>query len=178
MWDERARDLGYTDSFLSECGLNNNRDDYKRLFCASCGSGCPLQLAQPEKGETVVDYGCGAGHDVILASHIVGSTGTVVGVDMTLEMIQAARRNVSQYFCYDNVSFVHASLEDSLDENMQQTADVVISNGVFNLVDDKRKAFASAFQTLKPGGRLCFSDLCQVTPNPNAILATSSVTDS
>jgi len=96
---------------------------------------------------------------------------------MTREMIDAASENVSKYCTFKNVSLIQENLENEL-ANLRNVADVVISNGVFNLVGDKRKVFASVFRTLKPGGRLCFTDLCQVPTNPNAVLAKSAVTDS
>lgn len=177
--DDRGRDLGYTEEFLMTCGLSNSQsDELKQLFRAFCGSGCPLRLeGGPVKGETVVDMGCGAGHDVILASQMVGSTGKIIGVDMTREMLDAAAKNVSK-FCQhpNNVALIQANLEEDL--CLEEEAHVVISNGVFNLTDNTRAALASVYKTLKPGGRLIFSDLCQVAKNPSAVLASSSVTDS
>lgn len=184
MWQERGKELGYNEAFLSkECGLTRRSlGDIQHLFSASCGSGCPLRLLVEEsvslKGKILVDLGCGAGHDVILGSQLVGPSGRVVGVDMTPEMIDAAKENASKYCTNEeNVEFVQANLEDDL-PSLQNQADVVISNGVLNLVDEKRHAFASAYKILKPGGRLVFSDLCQVPTNPKAILASSTVTDS
>ena len=151
---ERGRDLGYT----------TEQDD--PLFSAFCGSGCPLTLGDGvQVGETVVDFGCGAGHDVILASRRVGPSGRVFGIDVTAEMIQAAQDNATKYH--------HASTDGKIEflvariDNLQnmplppETANVVISNGVINLCRDKKAAFGVAFQMLKPGGRFLFSDVCR-----------------
>jgi SAM-dependent methyltransferase len=170
---DRGEGLGYDKEFLESCGLNSSR-----LFAASCGSGCPLRLpGGPIAGETVIDFGCGAGHDVIIASCLVGSIGRVICIDLTLEMIEAARKNVEIYQCKaDNIKLLCAAIDDPeelesvIDENC---ADVVISNGVFNLCLHKRAAFALSFRGLKPGGRFLLSDLCTVETNPSAVVSCS-----
>jgi ubiquinone/menaquinone biosynthesis C-methylase UbiE len=171
---DRGEGLGYDKEFLESCGLKTSG----RLFAASCGSGCPLRLpGGPIAGETVIDFGCGAGHDVIIASCLVGNTGRVIGIDMTPEMIAAARTNVEMYQCNaNNIELLCAAIDDPeelesvIDANC---ADVVISNGVFNLCSDKRAAFAMSFRALKPGGRFLLSDLCRVETNPSAVISCS-----
>jgi ubiquinone/menaquinone biosynthesis C-methylase UbiE len=171
---DRGEGLGYDKEFLESCGLKNPG----RLFSASCGSGCPLRLpGGPIAGETVIDFGCGAGHDVIIASCLVGNTGRVIGIDMTPEMIDAAKKNVEMYQGNaDNIELLCAAI-DNPDELVgvvdANSADVVISNGVLNLCADKRAAFAMAFRALKPGGRFLLSDLCRVETNPSAVVSCS-----
>lgn len=178
---DRAASLNYDDAFLQSCGLDPKTA--APLFVASCGSGCPLRLpGQPRTGETVIDLGCGAGHDMVLASRIVGKTGKVIGVDMTDEMLIAAKKNMQLYAGSQhgeqakNVVFIKAAFDDAAESESQleeNCADVVISNGVFNLCVDKRQAFATAFRALKPGGRFLLSDVCKVEDNPSAVLGCS-----
>lgn len=171
---DRGEGFGYDMEFLESCGLRTPT----RLFATSCGSGCPLRLpGGPRTGETVIDFGCGAGHDVIIASCLAGNTGRIIGVDMTEEMVEAAKKNVEMYKGdNDNIKLLCAAidnpdeLEGVIDAN---SADVVISNGVFNLCADKRAAFAMAFRALKPGGRFLLSDLCRVEANPSAVVSCS-----
>jgi arsenite methyltransferase len=167
---EAVQSWGYDEEFLNSCGMLLS-DESTALFYAACGGGCPLRLPgpAPAKGETVVDLGCGAGHDLVLASRMVGPSGAVLGVDLTAGMLDAARRNVDLYNdCFPEqqcaaapVDLQCASLESS-DCGRENYADVCISNGVFNLTKDKRAAFATAFRTLKPGGRFLLSDVCHV----------------
>lgn len=120
------------------------------------GVGNPFDLRDLEPGERVVDLGSGGGFDSFLAGRAVGDDGTVVGVDMTDEMLDRARRAATQMGA-DNVSFVHGYLEDlPLDDG---SADVVISNGVINLCPDKMEAFREAWRLLRPGGVLQFADI-------------------
>jgi SAM-dependent methyltransferase len=171
---DRGERLGYDKEFLESCGLKTSG----HLFAAFCGSGCPLRLpGGPVAGETVIDFGCGAGHDVIVASCLVGNIGRVIGIDVTPEMIEAARKSVEIYQCKaDNIELLCAAVDDpeelgsAIDKNC---ADVVISNGVFNLCSDKRAAFAMAFRALKPGGRFLLSDVCRVENNPSAAVSCS-----
>jgi SAM-dependent methyltransferase len=139
-----------------------------------CGVGCPLALGEVHAGETVLDLGCGAGLDCFLAARRAGATGTVVGVDMTEKMIDKARYHATA-LGQENVMFFLGRVENlPLDD---ETVDVAIANGVFNLCVDKPKGLAETYRVLKPGGRLLMADILleeQVTPDEVARLGSWS----
>lgn len=136
-----------------------NDDILERFY--GCGSPLPPLL----EGQTVLDLGCGAGRDAYLASRLVGPTGRVVGVDMTEEQLEVARRNLTaqmRRFGYDlpNVEFRHGFIEDLRAIGVEDdSVDVVISNCVLNLSPDKPAVFSEIFRVLKPGGELFFADV-------------------
>lgn len=123
----------------------------------------PFALRDVEVGERVVDVGSGAGFDSLLAGAAVGPTGAVIGVDMTPEMLTKSRRNAS------TLDLAHVEFREGLAEALpieDGWADVVISNGVFNLCPDKRAAFDEVFRILRPGGTLQFADIANGRPVP------------
>lgn len=120
-----------------------------------CGVGNPFTLGPIREAEAVLDVGCGAGVDTIVAANKVGSIGHVAGIDMVPEMLAQAKDNV-QMMDLKNIIFLEASAEKL--PLSDASFDVVISNGVFNLVVDKPRALAEAFRVLKPGGRFMVAD--------------------
>lgn len=121
------------------------------------GCGAPINFAELKKGETVVDLGSGAGIDVFLSANKVGSSGRVIGIDMTDEMLERARRN-ARNGGYANVEFRKGDIERRIPVDGDQ-ADIVVSNCVINLTTDKVKTFKEIRRVLKDGGRMVISDL-------------------
>jgi len=124
-----------------------------------CGVGNPFSLGSIPMGACVLDIGCGAGVDSILAARTAGPRGRVLGVDLTLEMLSRARQN-RRRSASGNVLFAQASAEAL--PFPADAFDVVISNGAFNLVPDKPAALREVYRVLKPGGRFWLAD--QVLP--------------
>lgn len=120
------------------------------------GCGLPTEYAGIKEGDTVVDLGSGAGNDCFVARALTGPTGRVIGIDMTPAMVQKAAANARK-LGYTNVEFHLGDIENiPLPDN---TADVVVSNCVMNLVPDKQRAFAETFRILKPGAHFSISDI-------------------
>jgi len=141
---------------------------------ADLGLGCgnPQAIAALRPGEVVVDLGSGAGIDCFLAAQQVGPAGRVIGVDMTHEMLAKARANAERVGAA-NVEFRLGEIEHlPIADN---TADVVISNCVINLVPDKEQVYREAFRVLKPGGRIAIADVANTAPLPAELAAEPSL---
>ena len=126
-----------------------------------CGVGNPFSLGDIPSGSRVLDIGCGAGVDALVASKMVGSSGSVLGIDITPEMIRRAEASRKEIGA-DNVVFQLDRVQDltGLDESF----DVVTSNGALNLIPEKEEVIAAAFRLLKPGGWFFLADQFLVGP--------------
>jgi SAM-dependent methyltransferase len=123
---------------------------------ASLGCGNPTAVAELRPGEIVLDLGSGGGIDVLLSAKRVGPTGRAIGIDMTDEMLELARRNASDAGA-DNVEFIKGTIEDL--PLPDAAVDVVISNCVINLSSDKPATLHEIARVLRPGGRIGLSDI-------------------
>jgi SAM-dependent methyltransferase len=135
---------------------------------ASLGCGNPTAVADLRAGERVLDLGSGGGIDVILSARRVGPTGRAIGLDMTDEMLELARRNAAEAGV-DNVEFVRGTIESI--PLPSSSVDVVISNCVINLAADKAAVLSEIARVLRPGGRVGVSDVVaddELTPDQRA----------
>lgn len=132
----------------------------------SCGN--PTATASLKPGEVVLDLGSGGGLDVFLAASKVGPTGKAIGVDMTPEMIERARRN-AQEAKLENVEFIEGTLDQlPLSDG---SIDCIISNCVINLAEDKDAVFREMYRVLRPGGRVAVSDIALKKVLPEELAA-------
>ena len=159
--DALAKQIGYTEEELAVLPGGAN-------IGLSCGN--PGAIAALRPGEVLLDLGSGAGFDTFIAAPKVGSTGRVIGVDMTAEMLAKARRNVATFrerTKLDNVEFRLGEIEHL--PVADASVDVVISNCVINLSPDKPQVWREIARVLKPGGRVAVSDLALWKPLPREV---------
>ena len=159
--DSVAATVGYSDEELS--GLPDGAN-----MGLSCGN--PTAIASLRPGGVVLDLGAGGGLDVFIAARKVGSSGRVIGVDMTPDMVDKARRNAESFresTGLDNVEFRLGEIEHL--PVADASVDVVISNCVINLSPDKAQVWREIARVLKPGGRVSVSDLALLRPLPDAV---------
>jgi len=150
-----TRMLGYDDAWLE--GIS------EAAIASFAGTGNPFSMEQPEPGDRVVDVGCGAGMDSLVAAKMVGPEGRVVGVDMTPAMLAKARKATR------DTGLRNVEYREGFGEALpvfDGWADLVISNGVLNLMPDKHAALGEMARVLKPGGRLQIADILVEKPVP------------
>ena len=165
---EKYQEVALTGSSCcgSDCGCGDDvnfiGEDYQSLEGyvpdADLGLGCglPTEFAHIKEGDVVVDLGSGAGNDCFVARSLTGAEGKVIGVDFTPAMLEKARENARK-LGFTNVEFIEGDIDNNpLADN---TADVVVSNCVMNLVPDKNLAFQETYRILKPGKHFSISDV-------------------
>ena len=131
-----------------------------------CGIGNPFSLGEIRGGDAVLDIGCGAGVDAILAAMMTGPGGNVVGVDIVPEMLERAEANLKR------MDLRHVTFQSDSGEHLPFPDchfDVVISNGVINLIPDKDAAMREILRVLKPGGRLMIADQVMTGGTPKSL---------
>lgn len=155
-----------TDAYTIMSDDYNGLEGYNPDADLGLGCGLPTQFAQIKAGDVVIDLGSGAGNDCFVARAAVGDMGKAIGVDFTEAMINKARENAEK-LGFNNVEFRFGDIEKM--PVTANTADVVVSNCVLNLVPDKEAVFKEIYRVLKPGGHFSISDIVLAGDLPAAI---------
>ncbi len=155
---EGAEALGYDPAILIDVP-QEAQDSF-------CGVGNPFAIGEISEGSFILDIGCGAGLDLIVASRLTGPSGRVCGIDLTAEMVAKARENIAKYGA-DNIEAVQVDSEHI--PYADGMFDVAISNGVINLSPRKPKLFKEIHRVLKTGGRLQFADIITESALPQSL---------
>jgi ubiquinone/menaquinone biosynthesis C-methylase UbiE len=143
-----AEALGYDPVFIESA--------HPKLLESFCGVGNPFSLGKIQSGDSVLDFGCGAGFDLFVAGRLIGAGGRVCGIDLTEEMVRRARENLA----YAGILNFEIRQVDS--ENIpydSNSMDIVISNGAINLSPYKQTCFEELYRVLKPHGKIQFADI-------------------
>jgi SAM-dependent methyltransferase len=143
-----AEQLGYPKRFLDQIP--------EATVESFAGVANPFTLGPVSEGETVLDLGCGAGTDLLIAAQMVGTRGRAIGIDMTPAMVTRARASA------DEMELANVEVHEGVIEQLplaDESVDVVISNGVIDLVPDKDAVFSEIKRVLRPGGRLQIADV-------------------
>jgi len=148
-----------SDDYTSLSGYNADAD-------LGLGCGLPTQFARIRQGDVVIDLGSGAGNDCFIARHETGETGKVIGIDFTPAMIEKARAN-AEARGFNNVEFRQGDIEHM--PVTSNSADVIVSNCVLNLVPNKHGVFSEIYRVLKPGGHFSISDVVLVGALPDGL---------
>jgi len=155
---EGAKSLGYDPVIL--------KDIKPEMLNSFCGVGNPFSIEEIKQGTVILDIGCGAGFDLIVASKLTGPSGRVFGIDLTEEMVVRAQENIDMTNIA-NIEIKHVDSEKIPFDD--QVFDVVISNGVINLSPRKLKLFQEIHRVLKIGGKLQFADIVTERELPTAL---------
>ena len=166
---QRPTSWGYSKEWLREVAGISDPAAVDELLAVACGGGCPFAFgaplgALPSEGNCVVDLGCGGGHDLAIASKLVGPRGTLVGIDLTQAMLDRAANTVEKFGDrrpLDRGDLICTPIDQvaAFPRMPAAAADVTISNGVFNLFVDKQAGFDAAFYCTKPGGHFLLTDV-------------------
>ncbi len=159
---EGALKLGYDPSWINLVP--------KAVVSRFVGVGNPFTIRTPKPGDRVLDAGCGCGFDTFIAASMTGISGSAVGIDITPEMLEIAK-SASGSFQAGNVEFREGSIEQLPFKD--RCFDLVLSNGVLNLIPDKQRAFKEIARVLRPEGSLLAADLLVIDKIPPEVLAST-----
>ncbi len=171
--DEPKKDFGWAKGLENAKAHGYSQEWFTMLpyevwdYCAAVGN--PFSLGEINKGETVLDLGCGAGVDLLVSALKVGEMGRVIGVDITPKMVEKSRYH-AKLAGFHNVEVLESSF-DAI-EIEDESVDVVISNGAINLTACKESVFSEVYRVLRPEGRLMFADMIDISDHEDTTCPT------